>query len=54
MMPLILMNAPAEFMDIIHRVFQNYLDQFVIVFVDDILIYSHSEEEHEDNLRIIL
>ena len=41
-------------MDLMHRVFQPYLDQFVIVFVDDILIYSQSEEEHEDHLRIIL
>ena len=41
-------------MDLMHRVFQPYLDQFVVVFVDDILIYSKSEEEHEDHLRIIL
>ena len=37
-----------------HMVFQPYLDQFVVVFVDDILIYSPSEEEHEDHLRVIL
>ena len=42
-----LMNAPAAFMDLMHRVFQPYLDQFVVVFVDDILIYSKSEEEHK-------
>ena len=47
-------NAPAGFMDLIHRVFQLYLDQFVIVFVDDILIHSQSEWENEDHLRIIL
>ena len=48
-----LTNALAAFMDIMHRVFQPYLDQFVVVFVDDILIYSKSEEEHEDHLRIV-
>ena len=37
-----------------HRVFQLYLDQFVVVFVDDILVYSKSEEGHEDHLRIVL
>ena len=42
-----LTNAPAAFMDLMHRVFQPYLDQFVVVFVDDILIYSQSEWEHE-------
>ena len=41
-------------MDLMHRVFQPYLDQFVIVFIDDILIYSQSDEEHEDHLRIVL
>ena len=49
-----LTNAPAAFIDLMHRVFQPYLDQFVVVFVDDILIYSQSEEDHEDHLRIIL
>ena len=47
-------NAPTTFMDLMYRVFQPYLDQFVVVFVDDILIYSQSEEEHEDHLRVIL
>ena len=52
-MPFGLMDAPATFMDLMHRVFQPYLDQFVVVFVDDILIYSQSEWEHEYHLRIV-
>ena len=52
--PFGLTNVATEFMDLMHRVFQPYLDQFVMVFVDDILIYSQSEEEHEDHLRIVL
>ena len=53
-MPFGLKNAPAAFMDLMHRVFQPYLDQFVVVFVDDILIYSQSKWEHEYHLRIVL
>ena len=53
-MPFGLTNALVAFMDLMHRVFQPYLDQFVIVFGDDILIYSQSEREHEDHLRIVL
>ena len=54
MIPFGLTNPLATFMDLMHRVFQSYLDQFVVVFVDDILIYSQSEEDHEDHLRIVL
>ena len=53
-MPFGLPNAPAAFIDLMHKVFQPYLDQLVIVFVDDILIYSQSEWEHEYHLRIVL
>ncbi|CAA0810106.1 Uncharacterized mitochondrial protein AtMg00860, partial [Striga hermonthica] len=47
-------NAPAVFMDLMNRVFQPYLDQFVIVFIDDILVFSKSEEQHEEHLRVVL
>ena len=53
-MPFGLTNALRAFMDLMHRVFQPYLDQFVVVFVNDILIYSKSEKEHEGHLRIVL
>ena len=53
-MPFGLTNAPAAFMDLMHRIFQPYLDQFVVVFVDDILINFQSEWEHEYHLRIVL
>ncbi|GJR28541.1 putative reverse transcriptase domain-containing protein [Tanacetum coccineum] len=49
-----LTNAPAVFMDLMNRVCKPYLDKFVIVFIDDILIYSKSKEEHEEHLKIIL
>ncbi|CAL1388171.1 unnamed protein product [Linum trigynum] len=53
-MPFGLTNAPAAFMALMNKVFQEYLDKFVIVFIDDILVYSRSEEEHREHLRIIL
>ncbi|CAA0833174.1 Uncharacterized mitochondrial protein AtMg00860, partial [Striga hermonthica] len=47
-------NAPAVFMDLMNRVFHPYLDRFVIVFIDDILVYSRDIEEHKEHLRIVL
>ena len=53
-MPFGLTNAPAAFMDLMNRVFRPYLDQFVVVFIDDILVYSKDEQEHEQHLNIVL
>ncbi|WVZ51970.1 hypothetical protein U9M48_003067 [Paspalum notatum var. saurae] len=49
-----LTNAPAYFMNLMNKVFMEYLDKFVVVFIDDILIYSKMEEEHEEHLRLVL
>jgi hypothetical protein len=47
-------NAPAYFMYMMNKVFMEYLDKFVVMFIDDILIYSRSEEEHEGHLHLVL
>jgi hypothetical protein len=49
-----LTNAPSYFMYLMNKVFIEYLDKFVMVFIDDILVYSRSEEEHEEYLRLVL
>jgi len=49
-----LTNAPAMFMDLMNRVFWPYLDQYVVVFIDDILVYSNSHLEHEQHPRVVL
>ena len=49
-----LTNAPTTFMDLMNRVFQNYLDSFVIIFIDDILVFSKNEGDHMDHFRMVL
>ena len=53
-MPFGFTNASVAFMDLMNRVFRPYLDQFVVVFIDDILVYSKNAQEHEHQLRIVL
>jgi hypothetical protein len=54
MMSFGLTNTPAYFMYLMNKVFMEYLDKFVMVFIDHILVYSRSEEEHEEHLRLVL
>jgi hypothetical protein len=49
-----LTNAPAYFMYLMNKVFMDYLDKFVVVFIDDILVFSENEDEHEEHLRLVL
>ena len=49
-----LTNAPAYFMSMMNKVFMEFLDKFVVVFIDDILVYSKNEEEHKEHLRLVL
>jgi hypothetical protein len=49
-----LANAPSYFMNLMNKVFMEELDRFVVVFIDNILIYSETVEEHEEHLRIVL
>ena len=53
-MPFGLTNAPAYFVDLMNRVFKDFLDRFVLIFIGDILVHSKTEEEHEKHLRIVL
>lgn len=54
MMPFELTNALIVFMDLMNKVFHDWLDNFIIVFIDDILVYSKTQEEHKQHLRLAL
>jgi hypothetical protein len=49
-----LTNAPAYFIYLMNKIFMEYLDKFVVVFIDDILIYPNNEKEHEEHMRLVL
>ena len=49
-----LTNVPASFMHMMNKVFMDFLDKFVVVFIDDIMVYSKNEEEHKEHLRLVL
>ena len=53
-MPLGLTDAPTKFMCMMKNIFSKYLDKFILVFIDEILLYSKNKEEHEEHLRIVL
>ena len=53
-MPFDLTNAPDVFIDLMNCIFHEYLEQFMVVFIDDILVYSKNKEEHAKHLRIVL
>jgi hypothetical protein len=53
-MPFSLTNAPVAFMDLMNKIYNKYLDQFIVVFMDDILVYSKTQEGHEEHLHIAL
>ena len=52
--PFGLTNAPAAFMDLMNHFFRSYVDQFVMVFTDDILVYSKDQEDHDTHLRVVI
>ena len=54
MVPLGLTDAPVVFIDLMNRVFHPYLDKFILIFIDDVLIYSKNEKDHEEHQRIVL